>query len=344
MTTPKTVLIADDDRELVDVLATRCRELGLKVLVAYDARTAFHTVCQSHPNVICLDVMMPSGSGLSVCEMLVNDKELSSIPVIMLTAKTDEETIRRCHAMCAYYVPKSSNVWERLCPILCELLGVELPVSHPPRIPGEPHATDWWSELSCHGLSHLVETITQEATSVQATDGSDRAGAGLTGESDKDSTAAQSAGAPPDESAAEPSDHRKKARRRTILYIEDDVEASNAMKLRLESLDLEVIQAFNGTEGYRLAVAKTPDLVLCDYALPEGDGDYVLRRLRENPVTEGIPVVFITGLPGNDLKRRLYGEGAAGYLTKPVSLEELTQELSAALDISIREPQEATSS
>jgi CheY-like chemotaxis protein len=119
---PKTVLIADDDRDLVHVLKIRCNHLNLNVVSAHDAMTALALAHEHRPDLICLDVNMPSGSGLSVCEMLAADDRLSSIPVIMLTGQADEETIRRCHAMCAYYVLKSRDIWDRVEPILRELL------------------------------------------------------------------------------------------------------------------------------------------------------------------------------------------------------------------------------
>ena len=121
----KTVLIADDDRDLVQVLKLRCNQLGLNVVGAHDAMTALALAHQEQPDLICLDVNMPSGSGLSVCEMLTADERLSSIPVIMLTGRADEETIRRCHTMCAYYVLKSRDIWDRVEPILRELLQLQ---------------------------------------------------------------------------------------------------------------------------------------------------------------------------------------------------------------------------
>jgi CheY-like chemotaxis protein len=84
--------------------------------------TALTLAHQQQPDLICLDVNMPSGSGLSVCEMLTADDQVSSIPVIMLTGRADEETVRRCHTMCAYYVLKSRDTWGRVEPILRELL------------------------------------------------------------------------------------------------------------------------------------------------------------------------------------------------------------------------------
>ena len=123
--TTKTILIADDDSDLADVLAMRCRQLGLRALVAYDGLTALTLVDEQSPDLVCLDVNMPLGSGLGVCEMLQPDEALASIPVVVLTGRSDEETIRRCQSMGAYYVLKSRDVWQRVEPILRELLDID---------------------------------------------------------------------------------------------------------------------------------------------------------------------------------------------------------------------------
>ncbi|MBN1590033.1 MAG: response regulator [Pirellulales bacterium] len=342
--TPKTVLIADDDQNLVDVLALRCRQLGLNVVVAYDARAAFARICEAHPDVICLDVKMPSGSGLSVCEMLVNDEELSCIPVIMLTGKDDHATIRRCHEMCAFYVLKSPDVWERLRPLLCELLDIEEGRLGGSEASDETAEMDRPATSSREGLRNLVDVIADESIFTEVAENPDNVDANPSDHGRSEFTAEAPMHWQPSHKSPSTSDGgRDRARRMTVLYVEDDVEASNALKLRLESLGLEVIQAFSGVEGYRLAVAHAPDLILCDVILPDGDGNYLLRRFRENPVTEGIPLIFLTGRKGDDLRRRLCGQGAAGYLTKPVALDDLVRELSGFLQVDLPKPQEAAS-
>ena len=120
----QTVLIADDDPALVEHLGWRCRRLGLRVLTAHDALSTLTTVRDAHPDMVCLDVNMPGGNGLSVCEMLASEPAWTSIPVIILTGREDEQTVIRCHQLCAYYIPKCPNVWARVEPLLCELLGL----------------------------------------------------------------------------------------------------------------------------------------------------------------------------------------------------------------------------
>jgi DNA-binding response OmpR family regulator len=116
------ILIADDDRNLVDALAVRCRMLGLVVRTAHDSRTALNIIFEERPDVACLDVNMPCGNGLCVCEMLASDPRFVSLPVIVLTGNTDQDTVRRCHNLCAYYVPKCVDIWSRIGPLLQELL------------------------------------------------------------------------------------------------------------------------------------------------------------------------------------------------------------------------------
>lgn len=120
----KTILIADDDRDLVRVLAMRAGVLGLEVAVAHDAMTALELCHQRRPDAAILDVTMPAGNGLGVCEMIAGDQHLHTMPVIILTGKQDRDTIRRCHSMAAYYVLKSADVWGHVEPILRELLGL----------------------------------------------------------------------------------------------------------------------------------------------------------------------------------------------------------------------------
>ncbi len=155
------VVIADDDRDLVRALELRCLHLGLEVCTAHDAMTALNLIHQHHPDLVCLDVNMPAGNGLSVCEMIQADEALASTAVVMLTGQSDEDTIRRCHSMCAYYVQKSDNVWERLEPIICELL--ELTPTTPDTIGGEgAHSI---SPMSRRGLAGLCEVLASEKTS-----------------------------------------------------------------------------------------------------------------------------------------------------------------------------------
>jgi CheY-like chemotaxis protein len=120
--TGKSILIADDDRDLAQALALRCQRLGLTASCVHDAFSALAFVKSQRPDMVCLDVEMPAGNGLSVCEMLATDEACRATPIAILTGRNDPETIMRCHNLCAYYVEKCSDVWSRLEPLVKELL------------------------------------------------------------------------------------------------------------------------------------------------------------------------------------------------------------------------------
>ena len=121
---PKTVMIADDDKDLLAVLEMRCRQLGLEVLTAEDGLTALSTADFALPHLVILDVSMPGGNGLAVCEMMLDDDRLAKIPVIILTGRKDAETRRRCQTMNAHYVCKGTDVWGQVEPLIERLLGL----------------------------------------------------------------------------------------------------------------------------------------------------------------------------------------------------------------------------
>jgi len=81
------------------------------------------------PDLICLDINMPSSNRLSVCEMMATDETAARIPVIVLSEDKTSETIRRCADMCAYHVHKSTDAWPRIEPVIYELVDIDPPVS-----------------------------------------------------------------------------------------------------------------------------------------------------------------------------------------------------------------------
>ncbi|HVC98362.1 MAG TPA: response regulator [Pirellulales bacterium] len=117
------VFIADDDEALVNALAIRCRAIGLEVDAANDGLTALTSILFCTPDLVLLDLDMPCGNGLSVCDLITNDPVYGGIPIIVLTGKKDDETIRRCVALRARYVPKGGDVWRRVEPVIRELLA-----------------------------------------------------------------------------------------------------------------------------------------------------------------------------------------------------------------------------
>ena len=123
-TTAKTVLIADDDWDLADAFALRVKGLGLKVQSVHDTLATMHALQNETPDLLILDVRMPDGNGLIVCETMALDPELSRIPVIIITGLIDPITVRRCRLSGAHYVFKAPDVWQRIEPLILQLLSI----------------------------------------------------------------------------------------------------------------------------------------------------------------------------------------------------------------------------
>ena len=85
----KTILVVDDEKDIVDLLSYNLAQEGLNVITARNGREALDRVKQ-RPDVIILDIMMPEMNGLQVIQELKKDKKTASIPVLVLTAKGSE--------------------------------------------------------------------------------------------------------------------------------------------------------------------------------------------------------------------------------------------------------------
>lgn len=83
----KTVLIADDETHILNVLAMKLRNGGFEVAPAGDGAEAFRLTHETLPDLIITDYQMPRMSGLELCSRLENDPATRDIPVILLTAR-----------------------------------------------------------------------------------------------------------------------------------------------------------------------------------------------------------------------------------------------------------------
>jgi DNA-binding response OmpR family regulator len=81
------ILVVDDDKKIVDLITLYLQRDGYQVLAAYDGHTALDLARQKRPDLIVLDLMLPTVEGLDVCRILRTE---SQIPIIMLTARTTE--------------------------------------------------------------------------------------------------------------------------------------------------------------------------------------------------------------------------------------------------------------
>jgi two-component system, OmpR family, response regulator len=117
-----------------------------------------------------------------------------------------------------------------------------------------------------------------------------------------------------------------------VLVVDDEPDIRRIARLGLSRVGgMEVVEAANGAEGLIRAKEDRPDAVLLDVMMPAVDGPTTLARLREDPATAGIPVVFLTAKAIAAEVDRLKSLGAAGVLTKPFDPMTLARDLRAAL-------------
>src|SRR5450432_1873554 len=114
-----------------------------------------------------------------------------------------------------------------------------------------------------------------------------------------------------------------------VLHIEDDPRNRLLVRKLLSADGHEVIDAADGLEGVRLALAQRPDLVLVDLNIPGLDGYEVTLRLRGEASMAGVPIVAITAEGERDTS---FAVGCDGFLQKPIDAREFAEKLRGYLD------------
>ena len=100
----KIILIADDNKDIVDILKAYAQKEGYKCICAYDGEQALKMYKEFNPILILLDVMMPKMNGFDVCRQI---RQTSSVPIIIVSAKNEEaERIMGLDIGADDYIPK----------------------------------------------------------------------------------------------------------------------------------------------------------------------------------------------------------------------------------------------
>ena len=108
-----------------------------------------------------------------------------------------------------------------------------------------------------------------------------------------------------------------------LLLVEDDPDILKLLDTTLTFSGYRVITARNGNEGLEIVNKKRPAIVIADIMMPELDGFGLVHRLRINPKTRDIPVVFITATyVSYEDKDFAYNIGITQFIQKPINLDE----------------------
>ena len=128
--------------------------------------------------------------------------------------------------------------------------------------------------------------------------------------------------------------------RPVLLAADDNNSVLLFVSAVLSTLDQkpEIVTATNGEEALRIAIERTPHVIIMDWEMPVMDGLTAVRQLKATPETAEIPIVMLTGVAGDgdeEMVRMALDAGAMDYVTKPVEPTELTARVESALRISL---------
>lgn len=124
-----------------------------------------------------------------------------------------------------------------------------------------------------------------------------------------------------------------------ILVVDDDRAINELIKVNLKLAGYDVIQAFDGTQGFALAKQELPNMLILDVMMPNVDGYTVAQRVRQNETTKNIPILMLTALSDIEDKGRGFSIGIDDYLVKPFNMEELKMRVKAILKRSNQLPE-----
>ena len=103
----------------------------------------------------------------------------------------------------------------------------------------------------------------------------------------------------------------------TALIAEDEPDIRLVARLSLKRAGFDVVVADNGAAVLTKVEDVAPDVILLDWMMPQLDGPATCERLKANPATAGIPIIFLTAKSQEAEIKRGLALGAVGYITKP---------------------------
>ena len=127
-----------------------------------------------------------------------------------------------------------------------------------------------------------------------------------------------------------PADAEHKA---LVLVVDDQPTNIQAVGALLFQAGHDVMPALSGEQALARCEQRTPDIVLLDMRMPGMDGFEVCEKLRENPRTQDVPVIFLTAAHEREVLVKAFASGAVDYVTKPFVAEELLARVKTHLEL-----------
>lgn len=122
-----------------------------------------------------------------------------------------------------------------------------------------------------------------------------------------------------------------------ILIIEDNEKNRKLARDVLQVKGYQTIESETAEEGLKLALERSPHLILMDIQLPGMDGITAMKQLKADPKTAGIPIIAVTASAMTHNRTTMLAEGFDGYQTKPISLKDFLGEIDRVLHASSKQ-------
>ncbi|MBK7351170.1 MAG: response regulator [Gemmatimonadales bacterium] len=111
----------------------------------------------------------------------------------------------------------------------------------------------------------------------------------------------------------------------TVLVVDDDADMTRLIGAMLATRGLTAVSAYDAIQGFLVAQRQHPKFILVDWHMPAGGGPQLLRKLKDNPATHGIPVVVVTADGSPAIPEEAMALGARGVLHKPIDTDHFVE-------------------
>jgi CheY-like chemotaxis protein len=118
-----------------------------------------------------------------------------------------------------------------------------------------------------------------------------------------------------------------------ILVVDDSNTVTALISAALKKEGYAVFEAFDGVEGLKVALEEKPNLVICDSIMPRMDGFSLLRALRGNSSTAGIPAILLTSKASGEDEKKAFESGFLDFIPKPVQPIRIVSRVKHALEL-----------
>jgi DNA-binding response OmpR family regulator len=116
-----------------------------------------------------------------------------------------------------------------------------------------------------------------------------------------------------------------------ILIVEDEADAARVLVKRLETNGFNVVVAVDAYQGTAFINNENPDLIILDLMLPAGGGLSVLKNIKARPKVAYTPIIILTGMKDDNIKKEVIDSGVDAYLEKPYDADILISTINKIL-------------